>query len=743
MIAPTKSGELRIAMATASIAGFCLACMAAALPWELFQRIPFAPFTTVRLTSLLLIGTGAVLFVIDWRNLRVARTGIEAPLFFLAMVCSASLIWSVDPSSTSEFLLTYAGYAALTFIVGVQLANRDAVHQLARVYIFSAFGVAAFTLACWTEWLYPTYWRPTLFLWAGRLIEVFRQGTEMRFVAASNDLNQGPLYLLVAFALSLYLFEGGKRSVYATVGLRVGQMLLLVAILLAQSRSALIAAALLCVIYLFIRANRFLPKRCLIGGFTAGLVVIAILGWHTFGEWFVRHDGAVTARLVAFEAGLELLPRYWAHGTGLGASDSAIATLGAGPHVGGQTIHNVPFKFLLETGVLGFAGFVWLLWRCASRLFGVCRRDMATQESRAAAGLLSAGFAVVFMGLFQPFMMLPVYPFLLGLTVAIIRPSRMPYAHASFPARLGAPPKLAWWAFAIVTTIAVGNAALFQYGSLRSEVYGDVLAAAAQAERHGEWEEAEAGYRKALTIANPMCSEEQHTLADAPFGRLALGRIPFAAELAVLFDYPRIHDLMNLGREQLDPRSAALAGLGRVLIAQGDSPQARRVFTEAAKHQPDFAAVVSYQAEADWSARMYEESVAGYREAAMLAELPVNWRFQSYRARLEARIQALDDNRSPGALLEQAYLLRRLGDWQGAVARYEQVATERPDYADAHFNLGVNALIHGRPDESKRLLGRACRAAPTHYSACETLEAVKSRLSQTRWTRQVSEESSS
>ena len=718
MVAPMQPGERRLSAASVAAMGFALACMAAALPWELFQRLPFLPLTVVRLASLLVLVLGLTLLIRSRSGLPGWRTGLEGPAALLGAVCALTLLWSLDRASSLHVLLTYGGYAAVAYVVGICLADGVSMRRMMGVYVFSAFGVALLTLACWAEWIYPAYWRPTEFPWSGRLIELYRQGAEMRIVAASSDLNQGALYLLVALAFSLFAFEGRRRSILAAIFLRSVQALLVVGMVLAQSRSAMLGATCLVAAYAYVSLRPHFGKRMLVSGFVLGLGFIAIFGWRMLRGLFLRDDHAVSARMDAFNAGVELLPEYWLQGVGIGASDTAIAMLGAGPHVGGQTIHNVPFQFLLETGVLGFAAFVWLVGLCGVRLVRVCRERPETTGAHVAAALAAAGFAVLFMGLFQPFSVLPLYPLILGLTAGLIRPVSRESQPSAF--RVTVSPTLTGLAFSVVTVLVIVNAVLFQNLSQRSERYGDILTRAARAETYGHWDRAGALYRAALETADGRNN-------DMPLAGFPMARAPFAHELAVLFDYPAIHDNMNLGRDHLDARSAALTGAGRVLLARGDAAEARAAFTEALQYEPNFASAAFYRAETDWRSGRYLDGVAGYERAAELAELPANWRFNSFVKRLERRLAGLRNRNSAVEALERAYLLRRLGRWPEAVAESGMVVEQWPDYADAHFNLGVDALLRDELDEAEARFEEACQLAPRHYAACSALEDTKFR----------------
>lgn len=67
------------------------------------------------------------------------------------------------------------------------------------------------------------------------------------------------------------------------------------------------------------------------------------------------------------------------------------------------------------------------------------------------------------------------------------------------------------------------------------------------------------------------------------------------------------------------------------------------------------------------------------------------------------------------ALTNLGNLLLESGDCEGAIARYEAALLADPDYAVAHFNLGVASKRAGKIDSGVRSLRRAQRLDGTSF----------------------------
>ena len=666
----------------ARIGRFLLLLMAVALPWDLFQRIPFSTITVAKGAGVLLIITGFARCVL---GRKLPRTGLEGPIALFALAFPIATVLSIDPATSSRILVLYVAHLLLFCSTATLIRNGRDARILLTAYILSAAGVALLTFLCKAGVMLPTDWQPRIFPYSGRLIEQAQNGVEMRMTGASPDLNQGALLLLMAFMMSWQGLAKAKGA--GRLALVLVQTSLLGALFISQSRSALVCAVAL-VLYSTARYCMQKNKMALVSFvLVSAVAAVAISG--PVRQWMTREDSSTSSRAITYRAALQEVPSHLIIGTGLGTSDEALARTEHGRGANGRTIHSVPLKLLLETGVLGLAAYVWFWVLLALRTRRVMLRSPQADDQRLGKALLWMGVAIIAMQLVQPFTTMPHFPILLGIWAGAV----MTTQEAPSTDRKHTRWSPAFVAAAVVPlgALVVFNIWIYQTGSKRVVEFADTLAEGPELEKVGRWDDARDVYKNALAIASsPVASPGYPRFLN----RLPMSQVPFYDVLATVIDIPQIENQMNVLSDRPDPEAVCHYGIGRIALALGDTDTATNQLGVGLRDR-HFADLRFILAESLWRLGEYRGALLNYRLTALYAKEWRNLRFRFRMAELDERIAELDNASSLNEWLERAYLLRQRGRWPEAIAIYEEVYKGAPDTPETAFALGVHEFLRG------------------------------------------------
>jgi len=691
---------------------FCSSLLALALPWEVYQRIPFTELTLVKLAGLVLIVAVFCRSAIE-RRIPLSRTGLEGPIAVLVAAAFVSTIVSSHRAASMGLVGLCATHLLLFFAMASSVRSIAHAKRLVLLYIVSCSGVGAVTLACKAGLLLPTYWRPSTYPWSQRLIVEAANGTPMRLVAASNDLNQGALLFLLGFAASLFVFDTRTWSVGKRAALIGAQLLMLGGCGIAQSRSALMAAAAIITLSAAWRLRGQIARRTAILFAVGAALGFALAVWIGFTYFAVRDEDSVASRLVAYRAAFDLLPRYMWLGTGLNASDQVIAQTDWGSKVDGATVHSVPLKVLLESGVLGLIGYAWLWVALATACYRRIRCNDNADTRRLGATGLALGIGVLAMSLVQPFMTFPSFSFFFGLVLG-----PMASAQSRDVVSVGQTgPKFPFVASAVlVSVLVVTNIALYQRGAVRVGQFAQQLETGAVAEREGQYDAALDAYRNALALTGPASANA----VDA----VPLVDLPGFDALSQVIDLPRAYYSMDIYRKSPNPRSACLYAAGRCYRAIGDPREAAKSLETAIEVESTLAEADFALADIHWTQGRFADAIAGYEKAAKDESLWPNRTYRETTKRYERRLNELLGATPLDSTLEHARILRLRGRWQEAVQLYSEVTAANPECAEALFNLGADAELQNNSNAAIEYYLRAVRACPEHWETLQRLETL-------------------
>ena len=683
--------------------------IAVGLPWDLFQRVPPFEVTVTKAAGAVLVLVVAARMVIERRR-RAPRTGIEAPMLVLLGVIGLASLASEDRSVSFAQLEVYATYFLIYCAVAGVVSSAARGRMVSAAFVASSAGVGTLAIACRLGLATPTLVDATRITGRWTTQEAWFDLTS-RMAPASSDFNQGALPLLAAFCLALFLIVAGKKG-RAWPGLTAG-LLALAGIVIALSRSSILLALGLGVAFILFGFRRG-TRRAVLGFAASAAVAVVVLAalmgpagvLQRITKLAVERDSSYESRVAAFEAGLALLPGYWITGTGPGASDGVIAKSSYGARVGGITIHSVPFKLLVETGVAGLAALLWLYWR-ALRLHLRGLKSTSDELRRHSAAFIALGATMFLITLVQPFMTLALFPFLLGVAAG-------PLAARDGGGEPDGPPRM--WVItsaAFVAGVVIGNALDFYRTVERARPFAETLVTAALAEQSGDWAAAQSAYSNA---GNLLKADDQGPLHE----------MRYYGQAAEVLDVAYAYQRMGVRYRRLNPLAALCYGQGCVEAALGYAPLAIMRLNAAAEFEPRLAQAHFTAAEFLWDLGAYTEALEEYAKARSLETVRENAEFRQFVAPMDSYIAATEGRSDTGEQLRRAQFLRRRARWPEAVEEYTRVVEREPECAEALFNLGVQSKAEGSREKAREFFTRALAASPAHYETARELAAPAS-----------------
>ncbi len=628
---------------------------ALAWPWEIFQRLPFVGITLVKAAGLSLIALAAL----DWAKARrLPQTGLALPLAVFAVACGQSVLHSVDRGLSLSLLWQFFTYFLLFNAVSSAASGVPASRRVALAFALSAVAVAVLAMACAAGWLAPSLASPIRPL--GRHLSAeMRNGALVRVAPTTTDFNQGVLMPLVAFPMVLYLL-GRERGLLRRWLSWPAAALLVGGIVVAFSRSSLLAIVLLTAGCLFdqVRTRRRLWPL-------AGAVLVGAVLALAFGEGYLlalgerltrgigRRDASYETRWYVFGLAGQILPRHFLFGCGLGASDQLIAQIADPAKWKGTTVHSMPYKLLLETGILGFVAYFWLWWRAFRDTWRLLYRSENEDLRRFGAAFLGVFFACFFVLAIQPFGTLSVFPLLLGLAygpMLRMRADEMPQDGV----HMGSPRVPIAAALAVAALVFVNQ---YQYQAVAKAAshFADALDEAYQAEAKGDWLAAEGAYRSAESCP--------------PLGVAELEASAFADTALAVADTAFVFEAMGLDKPGRRPSTAVSYGRARLDFGAPAGQDALAAAEKLVDESPHWAQARYLLAESLWLAESYERAIDAYAAAVQCESAPGNTKHRERMAVMDARIDTLlDGGLDDAGLAEVCLWLRKRGRWEEAAA---------------------------------------------------------------------------
>ena len=260
--------------------------------------------------------------------------------------CVLTVIWSVSRPASVARAGTMAQLLGMLWVVWECCRTRRGQDWLLRAYVAGAAAASLLTMARYA---------------------LGRQTYYNRYAAPGFDPNDMGVTLALAIPMCLYLASSSRGR--AAWSVRLAAALIMAAVLLTGSRTALVAA---CVAFLY-SALTWRAAAPAQRASSAALALLLILGvvrlapqtsrqrLATLGDEAI--SGTFHGRTTIWKTGLKLVERDWAQGVGIAAFPEAVKPwLGTSPVPGmPYTAHNTFLSVLAETGVPGALLFGLLL----------------------------------------------------------------------------------------------------------------------------------------------------------------------------------------------------------------------------------------------------------------------------------------------------------------------------------------------------------------------------------------------
>jgi O-antigen ligase len=321
-----------------SRAAWALLCLFVfSIPWEKSISAP-GMGTFSHLLGVLAFGAAAAAAV-QRGSLRPPNLPLAFAVCF-ALWAGLTWFWSVDRPATLGRAATFAELVAMAWLIWDSCRDRLRQRQLIQAYVWGAL-VAAISVYVRFFMGRQTYWR--------------------RYAAPGFDPNDCGLILALSVPLALYLASRSYSRM--RTGYRVAVVVVLGALLLTASRTALIAAFVAFGFVLWTWREADLSQR--IASVLLPLVLIAgLYGFApaparerlaTVGRELTR--GTLHNRTTIWKAGIKVLRRHPILGIGVGAYPEAVRPAIGKPGVADHfyVAHNTFLSVLVESGAIGFA----------------------------------------------------------------------------------------------------------------------------------------------------------------------------------------------------------------------------------------------------------------------------------------------------------------------------------------------------------------------------------------------------
>lgn len=387
-----KGGIVGAGLGAAALGGIALLLfpqvglhlMALLIPWERYQIIPGLDVTVTKLLGAFL-SLVAVVHLVGGSVKGVPRAPFDLPLAAFFGCCLLSLVFAVNPVAGLVKLASFFSYAFLAYTIPAFLVTKKAV---ARSYIYLWASIVAVSLLTILQvrGIVPgaAYGDQTAFV-GGELVE--------RSAGTSTNPAVFIAFPVFGIGLALGIVQSGfslRIKAAAVVSLAV----LALTVYWSYTRSALMGIAAMGAAYgLFYTRQRlfWLPLFGVLG-FAALLVLPPQLVEH-FVSGFKGQEVSAGQRVLQYRAAWEILNETYFRGIGFANTDFLLKGYRVDFDLNEKTLHSLPFTFLLETGIHGFAAFAWLV---AATLHGF-HRAMKNATDDNLRGML-AGVSLGFIG---------------------------------------------------------------------------------------------------------------------------------------------------------------------------------------------------------------------------------------------------------------------------------------------------------------------------------------------------------
>lgn len=302
------------------------------------------------------------------RELFKKRRIIIWPIILILFGAILATIFSWDLRLSLGILKGWFVIPFLFFAVLITTINQEEIKKVLNAFVFSGFTVSVISL------IYLILGKLDVH---GRLQGIYNSPNYLAMYLAPcllmvitfllikiqpyKDTRQRPSETLRSVSASPLTMRLGLREVFLVIEF----LIILVVLIFTKSYGAWIGLIAAIFFLLFLKANKY---------FKFILILLAVISVVVLITSLVGSRGAsYNARWVIWDKALEVFRQYPLFGIGPGTFEYYFPPY---PKWGVPQPHSIYFAFLLQTGIIGFVGFIWLLilfFRDGFKLFTVNR----------------------------------------------------------------------------------------------------------------------------------------------------------------------------------------------------------------------------------------------------------------------------------------------------------------------------------------------------------------------------------
>lgn len=337
------------------------------------------------------------ILLISWlvyriRNRKINnKNNIEKPLFIFTGVAILSLVLNLSNLSVENFLISFLYLARWILYASIFFIVRDFDKKFKNIipYLLLFSGILVTIIGYVQYFYYPNLYNLFYLGWDSHLYRMFSSFLDPNFA--------GAFFVLLFMLLAGLLYKAcQERNHLESVGLGILGVLILAAVYLTYSRSALVMLLISVSTFLFLLGR----KKIILISILILLAIIFLIpkSFQTEGTNLLRVTSS-QERISSFQTGLRIFESSPLYGVGFNAYRYAQNRIGLNnmiwqiTHSGAGTDSSLLFV-LATTGIIGLASYMYLLFR----IFLLARKNL--KNSIFAVILISSLVGLLFNSLF-------------------------------------------------------------------------------------------------------------------------------------------------------------------------------------------------------------------------------------------------------------------------------------------------------------------------------------------------------
>ena len=275
------------------------------------------------------------------------KLGFPFMLFAIALVLS--LLFSQNRSDSMRILLFFAAAFIFTYVIAADMRDAKQLFKLLAFIYAAVIVTAVYADASLTDL-------------------TINSGIPGRVTSTLDNPNNYAEFLVLFMPLCA-AFAGTRKNQLSCVALLIGLVFPAVALIMTYSRSGWISLMLAALIYVWLRNKKLIPLFIALAllaiPFLPSTIVTRLTTIVTSFLGSSGHiDSSAQYRFQLWESVGYMIRDYGVNGIGLGPASFASLSPLYDTVDGAVHTQSQYFELILETGILGFVSFMWLILRC-------------------------------------------------------------------------------------------------------------------------------------------------------------------------------------------------------------------------------------------------------------------------------------------------------------------------------------------------------------------------------------------